>query len=308
VTKHGTHAATEPIWDLLTIGETMVLITPREGGAVALDADAVLSAGGAESNVAVAAASLGLRSAWLSRIGMGPLGQLVLSSVARRGVDISSVRVDPTRPTGLMIKAPGVDGSEVYYYRTDSAAAALSRNDLEGIPLPAVVHVSGILAAVSPSGLDLVRGILGGVLGPAVVSFDVNYRPALWSSISEAAVILRELAAAADIVFVGRDEAEQLWGTSRPEDVRALFSDVPTLVVKDADVEAVEFGPEGTARVSTPPVVVVEPVGAGDAFAAGWLAARHRGESAVQRLSAGHATAAAVLQSYSDQFSHVPST
>lgn len=141
----------ETRFDLLTIGEAMVLVAPDDHGSIEIDAHVFLGAGGAESNVAIGAAALGLTTAWLSRIGPGALGDLVRASVARRGVDVSHVTVDPTRPTGLMVKHAGQHASEVFYYRAGSAATDLSPSDLDGIAPPAVVHISGILAALSLS-------------------------------------------------------------------------------------------------------------------------------------------------------------
>jgi len=142
------------------------------------------------------------------------------------------------------------------------------------------------------------------VLGDATVVFDVNYRPALWS-IDEAAPRLLELAAAADVVLVGRDEAEVLWQTPTAEDVRALLPEVAHLVVKDGDVEAVEFTADETVRVPAGVVDVVEPVGAGDAFAAGWEAGFLAGVPSASRLAAGHAAATAVLTSSGDHAPHM---
>lgn len=287
--------------DLLTIGETMLLVTPPPGGELHLDGPLVLSAGGAESNVAIAAAAHGLSTAWYSRVGAGSLGELVRSSISRYGVDTSHVRVVASHPTGLMVKDPSPSGSRVQYYRAGSAASTMTPDDLAGLPSARVVHTSGIMAALSPTCRQLLQQLVRGALAPARVSFDVNFRSALWASPADAASVLHAIAADADIVFVGRDEAETLWGTPTADAVRALFPDVPTLIVKDGDVEAVEYTGDTRARVPAHVVDVVEPVGAGDAFAAGWLSGMLRGLDAEQRLRQGHDAAAAVLQSHTDQ-------
>lgn len=282
--------------ELLTIGETMALVTGdlAEGSALAL------GVGGAESNVAIGAAGFGIRSAWLSRVGDDPLGRMVRDAVASRGVDVSAVRVDAVRRTGLMLKESAPTGSRVFYYRAGSAASALSPDDLGGLEPPRVVHTTGITPALSPTARALVDAILDGALGPAVTSFDVNYRPVLWESRDAAATVLLTLARRAHIVLVGRDEAENLWGTTTAESVRDLLPDVPHLIVKDGSVEAVEFDHAEVFRVPARRVDVVDPVGAGDAFAAGWLTGYLRGASAADRLAAGHESAAAVLRSPGD--------
>jgi 2-dehydro-3-deoxygluconokinase len=142
--------------------------------------------------------------------------------------------------------------------------------------------------------------VLDRFAGDAVVSFDVNYRPKLWPP-AAAATALLPLAQAADIVFVGLDEALTLWPISGVADLRELMPAVPLLVIKDAERGAVSF--EGTGEpvtVPAPAVEVVEPVGAGDAFAAGFLSALLHGKDPVTRLRTGHLLAAAALRSVGD--------
>lgn len=104
----------------------------------------------------------------------------------------------------------------------------------------------------------------------------------------------------ADIVFVGRDEAAALWGTGTADDVRARFPEVPHLVVKDADVDAIEYEDGQRISLPTPRTEIVEAVGAGDAFIAGWLNGLLTGQDATERLARGHARAAHALSSTQD--------
>jgi 2-dehydro-3-deoxygluconokinase len=162
------------------------------------------------------------------------------------------------------------------------------------------VHVSGITAALSDSCRALLEAVLDMRRAAGLpVSFDVNYRPALWAP-GAAAVELLALAKRCDLVFVGRDEAETLWGTATAEDVHALLGPGPRLVVKDGEVGAHCFHPGGSAFAATEPVEVVEAVGAGDAFAAGFLAAELAGSSPGAALERGHRFAAAVLATTAD--------
>ena len=131
------------------------------------------------------------------------------------------------------------------------------------------------------------------------MSFDVNHRAALWSA-EAAAPALAALARRADLVFTGRDEAAALWGAELDDDIRALLPDVPELVVKDGDVGATAYLAD--RRVFEPALVVdvIEAVGAGDAFAGGYLAARLSGKDAGERLRAGHRRAALTLRTTGD--------
>src|SRR5215203_3471140 len=104
---------------------------------------------------------LGASTAWYSRVGAGPLGRVVLEGVGGRGVDVTSVRVDPERPTGMLVKSPEPSGPRIDYYRGGSAAAAMNPADLLALPVPRVVHTSGVTAALSNSCRSMVEAVLG---------------------------------------------------------------------------------------------------------------------------------------------------
>ncbi|MBS1673846.1 MAG: sugar kinase [Actinobacteria bacterium] len=288
---------------LITIGETMALITPAHAEPLATARDVRLLIGGAESNVAVHAVRLGIPTAWVSAVGDDALGVRVRDEVARHGVDVRWVALDPDAPTGVYFKDPG---HGVLYYRSGSAASALGPEDIAAVPLEQaeIVHISGITPALSARCAALTDSVFRRVAaGSGILSFDVNHRAPLWEP-GAAAAALAALARRADIVFVGLDEAEGLWGTADAEAVRALLPDPEILVVKDGDRGATEFDRRGGADRSTfVPAIrteVVEAVGAGDAFAAGYLAAHLQGADAAERLTAGHRRAHLVLQSTDD--------
>ncbi|MGW6731368.1 sugar kinase [Streptomyces sp. NPDC055013] len=259
-----------------------------------------VSVAGAESNVAMYLADHGIPVAWLSALGDDPLGQRVRATVAAAGVDVSHVRTDPHRPTGLLVKDPSPAGTRVHYYRRGSAASALGPEVLDCEPLrtASLLHLTGITPALSEPCRRLVARALDpeGAARPYAVSFDVNHRAALWPD-GSAPTVLRELADRADIVFVGLDEAQALWGENlTPQDVREHLPRPHILVVKDGANAATAFSDEGRATVPTPRATVVEPVGAGDAFAAGFLAGLLRGRTTARALRLGHITAASALQ------------
>jgi 2-dehydro-3-deoxygluconokinase len=284
---------------LLAIGETMAMVTPVIATPVA-DADAfLLDAGGAESNVAAHVAALGHRAVWFSALGADALGRRIARQLSARGVDVSRVVFDEAHPTGLYVKDPG---NGVLYYRRGSAAAHLSEADADAVSFDGIdlLHVSGITAAISASASTFLSRVVDRAHEHGVgVSFDVNHRAPLWDA-ATAGPVLRELARRADIVLVGRDEAETLWGTATAADVRALLPGVAQLIVKDGDIGATAF--VGADEVFEPAldVEVVEPVGAGDAFAGGYLAGYLSNEPVSDRLRAGHSRAARTLQTTTD--------
>jgi 2-dehydro-3-deoxygluconokinase len=283
------------------IGETMVSFIPSAGASLDETASVDLDVAGAESNVAMYLADHGIDARWISRLGDEAFGRRVLDRVRACGVDVSGVHTDPERPTGLLFKDPGKSnsgGTKVTYRRQGSAASAMGPDalELDAARTADVWHLTGITPALSTSCRALVEAALARPGPGPAVSFDVNFRPAVWQG-RDPAELLHGYAQAADIVFVGLDEAQTLWGAhlAEAEDVRTLLPGPRILVVKDGAIAATTFYDESRLVVPALRVDVVEPVGAGDAFAAGFLAALLQGRSAEHCLRSGHLTAAAAL-------------
>jgi len=285
---------------VVCIGETMAALAPDPPRTLEDAEELRLSVAGAESNVAMYLADHGIRAAWLSALGDDALGRLVRAAVTAAGVDVSHVRTDPVRPTGLLVKDPSPTGTRVHYYRNGSAASALGPDllDAEPVRTASLLHLTGITPALSPSCRDLVTQALS---APAeersyAVSFDVNHRAALWPD-GSAHTVLRDLGDRADIVFVGLDEARTLWGDDLTvAGVRRLLPRPGILVVKDGADSATAVTEDGTYTVPALPTSVVEPVGAGDAFAAGFLTGLLRGQGMTRALRLGHLTAVSALK------------
>lgn len=285
--------------DVVCLGESMALFVPCSEAPARRWRQ---TTGGAESNVACHLAGAGLTSRWVSALGEDPFGQAVLESLAEAGVDTADVRIDPARPTGVYFKTAASTGSRVQYYRSGSAATAMGPELLDRLDFSrtALVHLTGITPALSARCRELVDAALSLQPRNMLISIDVNWRPSLWKAsgaedVDDPPGLLRELADRADIVLVGDDEAEAIWKRSSSSEIRDLLPRPRSLVVKHGARGAtlVEDGSEVFEPALT--VDVVEPVGAGDAFAAGFLAATLRGHSRQQRLRAGHLQAAAVL-------------
>lgn len=290
------------MYDAVCVGESMILLTPDPLGSLRTASALRVEVAGAESNVATYLAMLGLRSAWAGAVGADPLGEIVRDRIASHGVDLDLTTVDPGAPTGVYFKDPGPAGTTVHYYRRESAASRMEKELWDRVALTGtrLIHLTGITPALSQSCADLVSHALNEQPVPgATMSFDLNYRPKLWPA-ERAASILTPLAQRADIVFVGLDEAQTLWGTSTAEQVRSVLPEPSRLVVKDGAVGATSFGPDGEAFVPAPTVDVVEPVGAGDAFAAGYLYGLLRDRGERERLRLGHLLAGAALRAVGD--------
>ncbi len=272
---------------LVAVGETMGLFTSVAPGGHTETFR--LSVGGAESNVAIGVARLGARSAWVGRVGADLAGERVLRELRAEGVEVAAV-VDAGAPTGLMVKShPIAPVTRVEYHRASSAGSRLDPGDIDPqlVEGAAVVHVTGITPALSDSAADTIERVLELAVHAGVpVSFDINHRPSLWSGRS-ARDCYRRIAARADVVFAGADEAALLvQGDSPAELARGLAALGPRQVLVKLGREGAVASIDGEeVSVAAIPIDPVDTVGAGDAFAAGYLAEWLAGADTATRLT-----------------------
>ncbi|MDN4616334.1 sugar kinase [Leifsonia sp. F6_8S_P_1B] len=271
-----------------TLGETMALARSRDIGSLRHASDLVLGIGGAESNVAIALSRLGLDAAWLGRVGDDPLGERVVREVRAEGVDVLAI-VDSGAPTGLMLKErPRPSSMRVLYYRAGSAGSRLSPADVPDgwIERADLLHLTGITALLSESAREALSvAIERARSAGATVAFDINYRSSL-AAPALAGPWLRDLAERADVVFGGPEEFELLYpGTDGVAACERLLRSGPTEAVlkRGADGATTVLR---TGAVASPGFVVdvVDTVGAGDAFVAGYLSALLEGADVEARL------------------------
>jgi 2-dehydro-3-deoxygluconokinase len=284
------------VTDLVTVGETMAVLRAPHTGRLRDSASLWLSIAGSESNTAIGLTRLGSTAAWIGRVGGDEFGQLILARLRAEGVDASGCVVDAGAQTALMFRERRTQNVDrVTYYRRGHAGSRLTVADLDESLIAAarVVHVTGITLGLSDSAREAAFAAAeiartAGVL----VSFDVNYRSALWAA-SDAAGPLRAMAERADVVFAGESEL----GLIEPGDTlaaarRLAGEGARTVVVRRGAAGA--FSVDGGTVFQQParPVTAVDPVGAGDAFNAGYLCALLDGVSEQARLALGGAVGA----------------
>lgn len=281
---------------LLTLGESMGLISASGIGRLEAVPAFAYGIGGAESNVAIGLARLGARATWIGRLGRDATGDLVERRLRAEGVRVFAVRDEGY--TGLMVRHQRRAGEvAVDYHRAGSAGSRLRPADLtdEAFAGAGLVHLTGITPALSATAHDTVTAAIERAKGLRIpVSFDVNYRSKLWSR-QQAAPVLRALAASADLVFAGIEEAELILGRSgsAEELARALADLGPAqAVIKDGARGATAVIDAHPYRAPAPVVPVLDPVGAGDAFVAGYLAEQLAGRPPEERLSTAVAAGA----------------
>lgn len=274
----------------VTFGETMALARPTEIGSLAHAPSMRLGIGGAESNVAIALQRLGVQTTWIGRVGADSLGDLVVRELRAEGLNVLAIR-DPGAPTGLMLKEHRTAGStKVWYYRAGSAGSRLSASDLPTahIEPSALLHMTGITPGISSNAAEAVHTSVAVARGAGVpVSFDLNYRSALWAP-ERAAREFERIIRSADIVFGGDDELALVVGEARGS--RELAERVAALGARQI---IVKLGARGCvalvdgeyAQRAAVPVTPVDTVGAGDAFVGEYLAERLAGVSLEGRLT-----------------------
>lgn len=295
----------------ICFGEGMVALVAAKAGPLEDCRTFHRSLAGAEWNTAIALSSAGIRTAVLSRVGDDGFGRFLTAELRAHGVDDTAVAIDDQAPTGLYVKelvarADGAVDGTMHYYRAGSAAAAMSPETLAApvastlLARAALVHTSGITPAISASALAAQEALYSDHRPGRLVSFDLNWRPALWRGReAEGREIVSGFARRADIVFCTRPDAEAVFGTSDPQELRALFPQPRYLAVTDAS-GAVAFDGEERAESDALDAPVVETIGAGDAFAAGFLAGVLTGLSLTGSVARGHRIATRALLSTRD--------
>ncbi len=281
---------------VVTLGETMALVRSDDIGSLRHAGALTLGIGGAESNVAIGLARLGVAVSWLGRVGDDSLGERVVREIRGDGVDVRAV-VDSDAPTGLMVKErPSVASSAVHYYRAGSAGSRLRPDDLPDgwVEHAALLHVTGITPLLSDTARATVHAAVDRARASgAGVSVDINYRSAL-DPRSDAGPILRDIAERADIVFGGEEEFAVLYPGSTPAEAahRLREAGCATTVVKRGADGATVITEESVVDSGGFPISPVDTVGAGDAFVAGFLSGLLEGLDTEEVLRRGNACGA----------------
>jgi len=294
--------------DVVTFGEAMLLLVADTAGPLEDTPGFLKRTAGAETNVAIGLARLGLAVGWASRLGADSMGRYLLATIQAEGIDCSKVVSDPAQRTGLMLKARTSDGSDpsIEYHRAGSAASRMGAADVDEAWLRSArhLHATGVFAAVSASTLEAAKKSIH-VMRDAgrTVSFDPNLRPTLWGSADRMRHEINSLAAQADWVLPGLEEGRLLTGETTPEAVARFYRRLGArLVVVKLGPEGAYFdGEAGCGHVDGFPVArVVDTVGAGDGFAVGVVSALLEGRSVPAAVKRGAWIGARAVQVLGD--------
>jgi 2-dehydro-3-deoxygluconokinase len=298
-------------FDVLALGETMLALAPPAGLALRSTPTMLVDHAGAESNTCVGLARLGLRTAWVSRLGTDAAGDRILSAMRAEGVDVQWVERDPQRSTGVMIKDPG---EGVRYYRRESAASAMRPALLDSVPVEdaRAVLVTGVTALIGADPHAAGLTLLTRAHGLRVV--DPNLRFGLWGSdrrgalvrpfIERCDLLLCGLVEIAEILGAGRAGEAERDGANGDEDAEALARAASALGPREIVIRgAATIGALADGlwhEVDIRRHEAADPIGAGDAFNAGYLAIRLGGGNVEEAIRAGANCGAAVTTAVSD--------
>ena len=301
---------TEPTaFDVALFGEAMLLLVADRPGPLENAEAFHKRTAGAETNVAIGLARLGLKVGWASRLGTDSMGRYLIAAMKAEGIDCSHVICDPAQRTGFQFKGRVTDGSDppVEYHRKGSAASQMTVDDIDVAWLTSArhLHATGVFAAISPTTLPAAIKTMDVMRAAGrTISFDPNLRPTLWSSTETMRHWINELASRADWVLPGIEEGLLLTGHTQPEDVARFYRERGAkLVVVKLGAEGAYYDSDvaGTGRVDGFPVKeVIDTVGAGDGFAAGVVSALLEGKSVPDAVRRGAWIGARAVQVLGD--------
>jgi sugar/nucleoside kinase (ribokinase family) len=263
--------------DVVTFGEAMLMLVADQPGPLEYADVFYKRTAGAETNVAIGLARLGLNVSWCSRLGTDSMGRYLLKFIKAEGIDCSHVVSSPMQGTGFMIKGrvEGGGDPEVEYHRKGSAASFFQPGEID---VPWLVgsrhlHATGIFAALSNSCLATAIASIDVMRKHGrTISFDPNLRPSLWASEAIMRETVNKLAFRANWVLPGIEEGRLLTGRHSPEGIARFYLDAGVSLV------VIKLGADGAYYATTQEDAyvpgfsvesVVDTVGAGDGFAAG---------------------------------------
>lgn len=258
--------------------------------------------GGDTSNATIAAARLGAKAAYITKIGSDAPGEAFLALWRAESVDTQGVTRSDMAPTGLYLVTHGPQGHQFSYYRKGSAASALVPRDIpEALIADArYLHFSAVSQAISGTAREAVaQAIDYAKRHGASISYDTNLRLKLWR-LDEAKPVIAETSRHARILKTSLDDAEGLTGLSEPSAIaqhyHALGSQIVVVTLGAAGVLVSSGG--APLVIPAHQVDFKDATGAGDAFSGAFLAELCRGRPVAEAARFANAAAALSTEGY----------
>ncbi|MFD2922205.1 sugar kinase [Halobacillus naozhouensis] len=265
--------------DVITIGDAMITFDPSTTGPLRHSDSFKRKVGGAELNVAIGCARLGLHTGWISRLGKDEFGRYIYNFARGEGIDVSEVQLMEGYPTSLNFKEIRADGTgKTNYYRNQSPTSTMTADSLneDYFESAKILHITGVFPSIGEKNIKIIeRAISLAKKHELKISMDPNIRLKLWSK-EQARTTLLQWLPDVDYLLTGLEEAELLFGTSDTNEIieHVKRYDLSQLYLK-LGKDGSRVWKKGDSRVmDAPPVkleTVADTVGAGDGFVAGVL-------------------------------------
>lgn len=284
---------------IFTLGDALITFNPSETGPLRYVPSFTRKVGGAELNFAIGCARLGMDTKWVSRLGGDEFGRVIYNFARGEGVDMTDVEFVENYPTSLNFKEIRQDGSgKTFYYRYQSPILtlepeAITEKMFEGVNL---IHLTGVFLAIDPKNLEIVKKVLEIASEKEImVSFDPNIRLKLWT-LEQAKAAYTEILPSVDILLTGLDEIEMINGDASDQALEMFAErfDIEQLVIKDGGNGSRLYQKGTWYSKAAFKVTVVDTVGAGDGFDAGFIYAVLHGYSAEDALEFANGSGALV--------------
>ena len=277
-------------FDVVALGEPLYELNRQPDG------NWLTGFGGDTLNVAIAAARLGSRAAYVTRLGDDIFAAELRGLMDREGIDTAAVAADPGAPTGLYFVTHGPAGHVFTYRRAGSAASRMTPAGLDPALIASArfLHASGISQAISDSAAETVSAAIAMARRAGVrVSYDTNFRPRLWAA-DKARPVIEAAAAGADILKTSAEDAEALFGLAEPSAIgrHLLGLGAGAVVITRGRDGAALVTRDGVELVPGRAVAAVDATGAGDAFTGTLLAELARGQPLSRAVRFANAAAA----------------
>jgi len=292
---------------IMLVGEPMGLFIAQTEGPLETVKSFATAVAGAEFNVAVGLSRLGHQPGYLTKLGSDPFGKQIVNTMKQNKIETSLISFSEERATGFMLKSKVSNGDpEIYYYRKNSAASSICKQDIDCIDFSAYkcLHMTGIFPALSQTTLEAAKYLMQKARENGLtVFFDPNLRPQLWGDKAKMIATINELALSADYFMPGISEGTILTGCTTPESLADYYMQrgIGTVIVKvGAKGAYVATKQERTYVPGFKVEKVVDTVGAGDGFATGVISAVMEGLPITEAVSRGNAIGAIQVMSIGD--------
>lgn len=287
--------------DVITIGDAMVAMCPKEKGPILFCNTFERKIGGAELNVAIGCARLGLKSGWISRLGQDDFGKHILKTVRGEGIDTSQIELVEGYQTSVYFREVMANGdSRSFYYREKSPTSTMTAESLDEnyFRNSKVLHITGVFPSINDNNKEiLLKAVELAKKNNLLISFDPNIRLKMWTK-SQAREFINKFLSEVDILLVGDEEISILIDEEDTNEAIKKFHDmgIDKVVVKRGAKGAIGSDGSNIYDVAAiKPKALIDTVGAGDGFAAGFLSAYLKGHSFEESIEFANAVGSLVV-------------